>query len=166
MSTAVKEINLKAIFALMNTNQAVVKIRPEKNSGLYGIWTHDLCDTSLTSQLGAGPQFIETIFINLQLFNLPLTGLFGTNIMTSSQLAYTTVRLSAFNYRCLQLTRLVQRRSFQITLTVTSPNVKDKFISMTQLQPWLIRLPFEFGEYGTSKHSLCTGWKKKSLELP
>ena len=33
--------------------------------------------------------------------------------MTSSQLAYTTVRLSAFNYRCLQLTRLVQRRSLQ-----------------------------------------------------
>ena len=113
MSTAVKEINLKAIFALMNTTQAVVKIRPEKNSGLYGIWTHDLCDTSLTSQLGAGPQFIETIFINLQLFILPLTGLFGINIMTSSQLAYTTVRLSAFNYRCLQLTRLVQRRSLQ-----------------------------------------------------
>ena len=37
MSTAVKEINLKAIFALMNTTQAVVKIRPEKSSGLYGI---------------------------------------------------------------------------------------------------------------------------------
>ena len=106
-------MNLKAIFALMNTTQAVVKIRPEKNSGLYGIWTHDLCDTELTSQLGAGPQFIDTIFINLQLFILPLTGLFGINIMTSSQLAYTTVRLSAFNYRCLQLTRLVQRRSLQ-----------------------------------------------------
>ena len=40
---------------------------------------------------------------------------------------------------------------------VTSPNVKDKFISMTQLQPGLIRLPFEYGEYGTSKHSLSTG---------
>ena len=37
MSNAVKEMNLKAIFALMNTTQAVVKIRPEKNSGLYGI---------------------------------------------------------------------------------------------------------------------------------
>ena len=23
-----------------------VKIRAEKNSGLYGIWTHDLCDTN------------------------------------------------------------------------------------------------------------------------
>ena len=33
--------------------------------------------------------------------------------MTSPQLAYTTVRLSAFNYHCLQLTRLVQRRSLQ-----------------------------------------------------
>ena len=30
-------MNLKAIFALMNTTQAVVKIRPEKNLGLYGI---------------------------------------------------------------------------------------------------------------------------------
>ena len=63
--------------------------------------------------MGAGPQFIDMIFINLQLFILPFTGLFGTNIMTSTQLAYTTVRLSAFNYHCLQLTRLVLRRSLQ-----------------------------------------------------
>ena len=36
---------MEAIFAVMNTTQAVVKRRPEKISGLYGIWTHDLCDT-------------------------------------------------------------------------------------------------------------------------
>ena len=37
---------MKAIFAVMNTTWAVMKIRPEKkNSGLYGIWTHDLYDT-------------------------------------------------------------------------------------------------------------------------
>ena len=28
----------------MKTTVAVVKIRPE-NSGLYGMWTNDLCDT-------------------------------------------------------------------------------------------------------------------------
>ena len=83
------------------------------SSEAYGIWTHDLCDTELTSQLGAGPQLGDMIFINLQLFILPFTGLFETNIITSSQVAYTTVRLSAFNYHCLQLTRLVQRRSLQ-----------------------------------------------------
>ena len=33
--------------------------------------------------------------------------------MTSTRLAYTTVMLSAFNYHCLQLTRLVLRRSLQ-----------------------------------------------------
>ena len=44
MWTAVKEINMKAIFLVMNTTWAVVKIRPEKYSGFYGIWTHDLCD--------------------------------------------------------------------------------------------------------------------------
>ena len=33
------------ILAVMCTTWAVVKIRPEKNSGPYGIWTHDLCDT-------------------------------------------------------------------------------------------------------------------------
>ena len=38
-------MNMKAIFAVMNTTGAVVKIRPLKNLGLYGIWTHDLCDT-------------------------------------------------------------------------------------------------------------------------
>ena len=30
----------------MNTTKLVVEIRPEKkNSSLYGIWTHDLCNT-------------------------------------------------------------------------------------------------------------------------
>ena len=33
--------------------------------------------------------------------------------MTSSQLAYKTVRLNTFNYHCLQLTRLVRRRNLQ-----------------------------------------------------
>ena len=28
---------MKAIFAVININQAVVEIRPKKNSGLYGI---------------------------------------------------------------------------------------------------------------------------------
>ena len=45
--TADKDVSIKAIFAVMNTTSAVVKIRPEKNSGLYGIWTHDLCDTGV-----------------------------------------------------------------------------------------------------------------------
>ena len=36
---------MKVILAVMSTTWAVVKIRPEKNSGLYGIWTHDLWDT-------------------------------------------------------------------------------------------------------------------------
>ena len=36
---------MKAILAVMNTTWAVVKIRPEKNSGLDKIWIHDLCDT-------------------------------------------------------------------------------------------------------------------------
>ena len=36
----------KMIFAATNTTQAGIKLRPEKNSGQYGIWTHDLCDTS------------------------------------------------------------------------------------------------------------------------
>ena len=29
----------------MNTTKLVVEIRLEKNSGPYGVWTHDLCDT-------------------------------------------------------------------------------------------------------------------------
>ena len=47
MWTADKDVNMKAIFAVMNTTWAVVKIRPKKytNSGLYGIWTYDFGDT-------------------------------------------------------------------------------------------------------------------------
>ena len=37
-----KDMNMKAIFAVMNTTQAVVKIRPKKDLGLYIIWTYDL----------------------------------------------------------------------------------------------------------------------------
>ena len=33
------------IIAVINAPQAVAKIKPEKNSGLNGIRTHDLCDT-------------------------------------------------------------------------------------------------------------------------
>ena len=29
----------------MNTTELVVEKRPEKNSGLQGIWAHDLCNT-------------------------------------------------------------------------------------------------------------------------
>ena len=29
----------------MNTTELKLKIRPEKNSGLYGIWTHELHNT-------------------------------------------------------------------------------------------------------------------------
>ena len=36
-----KDMNMKAIFAVMNTTQAVVKMRPKKNLGLYVIWTYD-----------------------------------------------------------------------------------------------------------------------------
>ena len=41
MWTVDKDMNMKAIFAVMNTTQAVVKIRPKKNLGLYVIWTYD-----------------------------------------------------------------------------------------------------------------------------
>ena len=34
--------NMTAILVVMNTTELVVKIRPEKNSGPHGNWTHDL----------------------------------------------------------------------------------------------------------------------------
>ena len=36
--------NREAILAAMNTTELVVEMRLE-NSGPYGIWTYDLCDT-------------------------------------------------------------------------------------------------------------------------
>ena len=41
MWTVDKDMNIKAIFAVMNTTQAVVKIRPKKDLSLYIIWTYD-----------------------------------------------------------------------------------------------------------------------------
>ena len=37
--TVVEETNIELILAV--TAELVVEIRPEKNSGLYGIWTHE-----------------------------------------------------------------------------------------------------------------------------
>ena len=48
MCTAIEETNIEAILAVMNTTELVVKIRPENNSGPYGISTHDLYDTGAT----------------------------------------------------------------------------------------------------------------------
>ena len=45
VSTAVEETNLESILAVMKTTELVLEIRPEKISGKYGIWTHNLCDT-------------------------------------------------------------------------------------------------------------------------
>ena len=46
MWTADRGLNMKAIFAVMNTTWAVVKIRPKKFRPVRGrIWTHDLYDT-------------------------------------------------------------------------------------------------------------------------
>ena len=42
--TAVKK-RIQEILVAINTNELVIEIRPKKNSGPYGIWTHDLCDT-------------------------------------------------------------------------------------------------------------------------
>jgi len=43
--TAEKDINLRLIIAVIHKTWAVVKLKPEKASGLNGIRTHDLCDT-------------------------------------------------------------------------------------------------------------------------
>lgn len=53
MWTADRDVNMKAIFTKMNTIWAVVKRRPEKNLGLYGIKTHDLCNTSAALVVGS-----------------------------------------------------------------------------------------------------------------
>ena len=46
-------MNMKAIFAVMKNTKAAVKIRTKKNSGLYGIWTHDHGDNGVVLyQLG------------------------------------------------------------------------------------------------------------------
>ena len=37
MSTAVEEMNIEAILAIMNTAELVIGIKPEKNSGPYEI---------------------------------------------------------------------------------------------------------------------------------
>ena len=52
--TADKDVNRKAIFTQMNITWAVVKIRLDKNSALFGIWTHDLCNTGaeVTERIG------------------------------------------------------------------------------------------------------------------
>ena len=51
----------------MNTTELVIEIRPEKNSGPYRIWTHDLCDTSaaLYQQLSQQANWKLVIMLDL-----------------------------------------------------------------------------------------------------
>ena len=60
MCTAVEETNIEAIFAVMNTTELEVEIRAGKNSGPYGIWTHDLCDTDTWPELFSGLIFTSS----------------------------------------------------------------------------------------------------------
>ena len=39
------DMKIRLIIAVTYTTQAIVKLKPENNSGLNGIGTHDLCDT-------------------------------------------------------------------------------------------------------------------------
>ena len=69
-------MNIKAILAVMNTTSVavvvvvvVVIIRSEKkNSGLYGIWTHDLSDTGVALYSPHRPEFFQALFLLLLKF--------------------------------------------------------------------------------------------------
>ena len=77
---------MKVILAVMSTTWAVVKIRPEKNSGLYGIWTHDLCDT------GAGPSALVSQRSWVQIPYRP--EFFSGLIFTTAQVVHITARIT------------------------------------------------------------------------
>ena len=51
----------------MNTTKLVLEIRPEKNSGPCGIWTHDLCDAgaALYQQLSQQANWKLVIMLDL-----------------------------------------------------------------------------------------------------
>ena len=56
---------------MMNTTSAVMEI----NSGLYGIWTHDLCDTgAMLYQLSKLPNWELVIMFNSLIENQPSIG--------------------------------------------------------------------------------------------
>ena len=57
------EVNMEAIFTVMNTTWAVVKIRADKNSGLYGIWSHDPCDTS--EPVSQNPKYFSDVIFTI-----------------------------------------------------------------------------------------------------
>ena len=66
-------MNKWKIIAVIYATLAVAKVKPEKKSGLNGIWTHDLCDTGaalltieLSSQLGAGHS-VSSLYTRLAL---------------------------------------------------------------------------------------------------
>ena len=72
---------MKEILEVMNTTELVVKIRPEKDSGPYGIWTHDLPWPPMTShdlwiQISYRPEFFSVlIFTTISVVSY-LRGLF------------------------------------------------------------------------------------------
>ena len=72
----------------MNTTELVVEIRLEKNSGPYGVWTHDLCNTGrLISSTGSvvfitariTPIFISSTAVHLLWFSYIYNQYFNLN---------------------------------------------------------------------------------------
>ena len=98
-------MNLCLINAVIHPTWAVVKLKPEKNSGLNRIRTHDLCDTEIkTAQVVCITALINHKFIPfsaVQIYRYDLsyihlypstsTGIFWTHNVTSSQMAWYTV---------------------------------------------------------------------------
>ena len=65
-------MNLWLIIAVMHTTWAVVELKPEKNSGLNGIWTQDLFDTGAVLYWLSCQDFWERV--TLWVRNIPIGG--------------------------------------------------------------------------------------------
>ena len=69
----------------MNTTELAVEIRPEKSSGLYGIWTHDLCHTEALHRYRRGHAFKSRTDLN---FNSGPTSTTSSVVFIAARIAY------------------------------------------------------------------------------
>ena len=126
-------VNMKVIFAVINTTWAVVKIRPEKNSGLYGIWTHDLCNTAAVFHSASQWWWVKIPHRPEKFFSRPYFHYCSCSVYYTVKIAFILASLSAVQIDDFHIFTVVYQLLFGISVFLMESFLCDIFFWMIDI---------------------------------